>query len=150
MNRKNLTRFIVSVVFFITFAIATAFSQSQLFEHSVSGNIVSTDLSQDIPAITVEYSASDDYNQPITKDITLRIRQDSNIAGADGKQKNVEDLKVGDTVSATYEDKFTGARVKVPLWHDVLSMTITKTKDQTDKLEKPVADEPKQQLDTGY
>lgn len=92
------------------------------YTHNLEGKILATDFELSQPTIKVEYVKTDDYDDSETKEMVLRIDENTKILDASGKQANKEALKVGDEVAVVYRIKWNYKRK--PLWKIALVITL--------------------------
>ncbi|GEM_PF-3462484 len=92
------------------------------YTHSLEGKILATNFELSQPTIKVEYVKTDDYYDDETKEMTLRIDENTKITDESGKQIKKEELKTGNEVSVTYRIKWNFKRK--PLWKIALTIAI--------------------------
>ncbi len=121
--KRNL--YLLSLIsFLVLFIISTeVFAVRVKFKHSVNGKIVATDSASAKPAITIEYTKEDKRYRIQVKKIKLRIGEETNILDKNGEQLEKEDLEVGDTVSASYKNKY--GNDGLILWRTAKDITVT-------------------------
>ena len=98
------------------------------YTHSLEGKILATDFELSQPTIKVEYVKTDDYYNDETKEMTLRIDENTKITDESGKEINKEELKTGNDVSVTYRIKWNFKRK--PLWKIALTIAVKAKPDQ--------------------
>lgn len=92
------------------------------YTHSLEGKILATNFELSQPTIKVEYVKTDDYYDDETKEMTLRIDENTKIVDESGKQIKKEELKTGNEVSVTYRIKWNFKRK--PLWKIALTIAV--------------------------
>lgn len=98
------------------------------YTHNLEGKILAKNFELSQPTIKVEYVKTDDYYNDETKEMTLRIDENTKITDVSGKQINKEELKVGDEVSVVYRIKWNFKRK--PLWKIALTIAVKAKLDQ--------------------
>lgn len=91
---------------FLLFVYSAAAQTPVEDKYNVSGKIISTDLGQEKPKITLQYENDDQFLGPSEKELTLVIEEGTKILDGSGKVLKKENLKIGDQISVVYKTKW--------------------------------------------
>lgn len=100
------------------------------FSYSLVGEITSVDFSSETNRIYVQYTHEDKYYNSVTEQMELRLEENTRILDEAGKELESQDLKVGDTVSVSYKNKYIDY---IPSWKIAQIITLIQTAEDPDK-----------------